>query len=207
MVVIDLKQIKENRKLIDRATSSIIQAGIIMDKTANNLDNVSKKLNEMIGLITESKSKELELAKVALRMLELEAEQKQQKTEVKAQRVTTSQDRNGKNNCYRCAKYGHTIDQCDLDALTDRWCYQRGKTSSKSMKYPLSSENPPLRDHEMYLTDLEQLKKDLETLPKTKKNEKYTVFGVKGSSVLSNLPDFDCIWGFPHLYAWGIIRS
>ncbi|KAH0534942.1 hypothetical protein KQX54_010590 [Cotesia glomerata] len=73
--------------------------------------------------------------------------------------------------------------------------------------YPFSSENPPLRDHEMYLTDVEQLKKDLETLPKTKKNEKYTVFGVKGSSVLSNLPDFDCIWGFPHLYAWGIIRS
>ncbi|KAH0555548.1 hypothetical protein KQX54_020078, partial [Cotesia glomerata] len=70
MVVMDLKQIKENKKLIDRATSSIIQAGIIMDKTANNLDNVSKKLNEMIGLITESRSKELESAKVKLRMLE-----------------------------------------------------------------------------------------------------------------------------------------
>ncbi|CAD6208585.1 GSCOCG00010571001-RA-CDS, partial [Cotesia congregata] len=85
------------------------------------------------------------------------------------------------------------------------WCYQRGKTSSKSLKYSLSSENPPLRDHEMYLTDVEQLKKDLETLPKTKKNEKYTVFEVKGSSVLSNLPDFDCIWGYPHDYMHGVL--
>ncbi|CAG5093415.1 Protein of unknown function [Cotesia congregata] len=85
------------------------------------------------------------------------------------------------------------------------WCYQRGQTSSRSMKYPLSSDTPRLRDHESYVKDVEKHKNDIKKLRKTKKNEKYTVFGIKGSSVLSSLSDFDCVWGFPHDYMHGVL--
>ncbi|XP_044577091.1 uncharacterized protein LOC123260166 [Cotesia glomerata] len=73
------------------------------------------------------------------------------------------------------------------------------------MKYPLTADIPKERDHDSYLKDVEKHKKDIEKLRKTKKNEKYTVNGIKGSSVLASLPNFDCVWGYPHDYMHGVL--
>ncbi|XP_057329179.1 uncharacterized protein LOC130670022 [Microplitis mediator] len=85
------------------------------------------------------------------------------------------------------------------------WCYQRGIHNSGSMKYPVTPEIPQQRDHCNYLKDVEKHKKDIKKIRKTKKNEKYTVNGIKGPSVLSSLPNFDCIWGFPHDYMHAVL--
>lgn len=85
------------------------------------------------------------------------------------------------------------------------WCYQRGVTEAKSMRYPLTGDNVKERDHDSYLRDVWNHEKDIKKLRETKKNQKYTVFGIKGSSILSSIPEFDCIWGFPHDYMHGVL--
>lgn len=73
------------------------------------------------------------------------------------------------------------------------------------MRYSFESTIPEEQNNEKYLKDVERHEKDVAKLPETKKNEKYNVKGIKGMSVLSKLPDFDCVWGFPFDYMHTIL--
>lgn len=85
------------------------------------------------------------------------------------------------------------------------WCYIRGTYSSGCMRFLQTRENPRDRSHRQYLSDVKKRRKDVKRMRKTKKNEKYTVRGVKGSSILSKLRDFDCVWGYPLDYMHGVL--
>lgn len=85
------------------------------------------------------------------------------------------------------------------------WCYQQSVYKSRSMRYLFTETIPEERTHDKYLEDVKTLRASYKKLPKTKKNENYTVKGVKGPSVLPSLPNFDCIWGFPHDYMHAVL--
>ncbi|CAG5072748.1 Protein of unknown function, partial [Cotesia congregata] len=48
-------------------------------------------------------------------------------------------------------------------------------------------------------------KKKSEKLPKSKTNETPTLRGIKGSTELLSLANFDCIWGFPPDFMHGVL--
>ncbi|CAD6234322.1 GSCOCG00012392001-RA-CDS, partial [Cotesia congregata] len=116
---------------------------------------------------------------------------------------------------YYCTIFTFPVDSVARPILQNRlqfngffgcsWCYHHGMYNSRSMKYPLTSENVRERTHERYTRDVEQHKKLLKKLPKTKKNKKFTRKGIKGSTILSSLPNFDCVWGFPPDYMHGVL--
>ena len=74
------------------------------------------------------------------------------------------------------------------------YCYHPGKYDSVSMRYPLLANDPEIRSHNDHLIDLE----------KTLKFEKW-INGVKGDSILLQLPIFDIIWSFPPDYTHGTL--
>ncbi|XP_071653015.1 uncharacterized protein [Temnothorax longispinosus] len=83
------------------------------------------------------------------------------------------------------------------------WCYAFGKHID-TMRYPMltsdDDENPSLRTHDEYL-------KDAINAAKLHK----IVRGVKGLTVLSKIPSFDCIWNFPleymHTFILGVAQQ
>ncbi|XP_057330917.1 uncharacterized protein LOC130671204 [Microplitis mediator] len=85
------------------------------------------------------------------------------------------------------------------------WCYQQSVYKSRATRYPFKSTKPEIRNHEKYLKDVENCENNKKKLPKTKKNEHYTFRGIKGPCILSSLPGFDCIWGFPHDYMHAVL--
>lgn len=74
------------------------------------------------------------------------------------------------------------------------WCYQFGKYKDGSMRYPFEDEDPPLRNHNTFVEDI---------LNAEEANR--CIMGVKGHAEITNLHNFDCIWGFPYDYMHGLL--
>lgn len=85
------------------------------------------------------------------------------------------------------------------------YCYKKGKTVNGYVKYPEDGDTPELRTHARYLQDI----KDVERLRKLNQSDPLldhlTVNGVKGWSVLTELPLFDCVWGFSYEYLHALL--
>ncbi|XP_011685304.1 PREDICTED: uncharacterized protein LOC105448453 [Wasmannia auropunctata] len=74
------------------------------------------------------------------------------------------------------------------------WCYSPGKFEENTMRYLLQENDPEIRTHTTYLKNMKEAM-----------ISNRTIKGVKGFSVLSNLPHFDMIWGFPVEYMHGVL--
>lgn len=90
-------------------------------------------------------------------------------------------------------------------------CYIHGDYIS-AVRFLLKTIEPDEdRTHEKYLKDIEtlhKLKRQIQTSRITKKDEKMLLRqsrGSKGDSVLTSLPYFDCVWGFPSEYLHGVL--
>lgn len=86
------------------------------------------------------------------------------------------------------------------------WCYSRGVHKHGTMRYLLQEIEQHDRTHARYLTDMNNAKKQVDNLLQ-EQNTKRTgrkkfcgVNGIKGFSVLTELEDFDMIWGFSRDY-------
>lgn len=69
------------------------------------------------------------------------------------------------------------------------WCYQFGKYENGAMRYPFEDEDPPLRNHNTFIQDMLQAEQ-----------ANRFIMGVKGYAEITNLHNFDCVWGFPYDY-------
>lgn len=92
------------------------------------------------------------------------------------------------------------------------WCYEHGVYTEGAMKYPLNMEDPYDRSHSEYLKDIHTFEnfrsnsKNPEQL--TKRDKRYfgkQSRGSTGSSELTALQSFDCIWGFPCEYLHSVL--
>ncbi|CAD6223668.1 GSCOCG00013005001-RA-CDS, partial [Cotesia congregata] len=121
----------------------------------------------------------------------------------------------GKTITYNCTIFSFPVDSVARPILQNRlqfngfygcsWCYHHGIYDSRSMRYPLTSENVQDRSHDSHIKDVEEQKKKSEKLPKSKTNETPTLRGIKGSTELLSLANFDCIWGFPPDFMHGVL--
>ncbi|XP_024891067.1 uncharacterized protein LOC112466937 [Temnothorax curvispinosus] len=74
------------------------------------------------------------------------------------------------------------------------WCYQYGEYFNGAMRYPFMDDDPPLRDHDSYIKNI----KYVEEIGRPFK-------GVKGFAEITQLENFDCVWGFPFDYMHGML--
>ncbi|XP_067214367.1 uncharacterized protein [Linepithema humile] len=74
------------------------------------------------------------------------------------------------------------------------WCYHYGEYVNGAMRYPFMDDDPPLRDHESYIKDM----KYAEKIHRPSK-------GVKNFAEITNLENFDCVWGFLYDYMHGLL--
>lgn len=74
------------------------------------------------------------------------------------------------------------------------WCYQRGEYFKGAMRYPFMDDDPPLRDHASYINDMKYAEKVCRPFK-----------GVKSFAEITNLENFDCIWGFSYDYMHGLL--
>ena len=82
------------------------------------------------------------------------------------------------------------------------WCYASGEYSERSMRYPITENQPDIRTHDQYLIDIA----NAEAL-----SGRNNIRDVKGFTSLKTMPYFDCIWGFPieymHEMVLGVARQ
>ncbi|XP_029665751.1 uncharacterized protein LOC115237071 [Formica exsecta] len=74
------------------------------------------------------------------------------------------------------------------------WCYHFGKYEDGAMRYPFEDEDSLLRNHNTFIQNMIE----------TEETNKF-VMGVKGYAEITNLDNFDCIWGFPFDYMHGLL--
>lgn len=91
------------------------------------------------------------------------------------------------------------------------WCYIPGTFENKAIRFfylSCDGEHPPLRSHEKFID--EGLRAEALNRNRTGNRIK-TINGIKGFTILSKLPYFDCIWGmcfdYLHTLVLGPVRQ
>ena len=84
------------------------------------------------------------------------------------------------------------------------WCYKVGKSVNNYIKYPEDGLFSDERSHKEYLKDIEAVKR-LKKSTKARLKRVIGIRGVKGSSILTKIPIFDCVWGFSLEYMHAIL--